>query len=228
MVTVPYAESGITNLRREMKLVLAAAEAERLARVLALAATPLESRVVAVYFDTPGARLARRAAGTPDDCVKVRTKAYDPDRSDVPGRVVLEVKRERAGVTSKERIWLARREVRGALARALVPVFGRLAPVVATSYRRRVFQCQPGWRVTVDDAIRFHAADWGLFGGDAPPWHGGLAPAFGAEHRVVVELKYTPDGLPDWLAELGEARRVGYSKFAAAAVHATRGRSAGA
>jgi hypothetical protein len=228
MVTVPYAESGITNLRREMKVLLGAAEAERLARVLGQTATPLESRVVAVYFDSPGAKLARRARDTPEDCVKVRTKAYHPDRSDVPGRLVLEVKRERAGVTSKERIWLPRREVRGALLRALVPVFGRLSPVVATSYRRRVFQCEPGWRVTVDDAIRFHAAGWRLFREDAPPWHGGLSPAFGAEHRVVVELKYTPEGLPVWLLELGEARRVGYSKFASATELATRARYAGA
>lgn len=228
MSTVPYAESGITNLRREMKLVFSAMEAERFGRLLAQFAEPLESRVVAVYFDSPGAKLARRAAETPDDCVKIRAKAYDPDRSDVSGRVVLEVKRERAGVTSKERIWLAPREVRGALTRALVPVFGPLSPVVSTSYRRRVFQCRPEWRVTVDEAIRFHAADWRLFRGDASPWHGGLSPAFGAEHRVVVELKYVPGGLPGWLADLGEARRVGYSKFAAAAGLAARARSTGA
>jgi hypothetical protein len=228
MVTVPYAESGITNLRREMKLVLGADEAERLSALLARTAPPLESRIVAVYFDSAGSKLARRAAGTPDDCVKVRTKSYDPDRSGIPGRVVLEVKRERAGVTSKERIWLRRDEVRGALVRALVPVFGRLAPVVATSYRRRVYQCQPEWRVTVDDAIRFHSADWRLFRAGAPPWHGGLPPAFGAEHRVVVELKYAPDALPPWLADLGASRRVGYSKFAAAAGQSSRDRSAGA
>jgi hypothetical protein len=225
MLTVPYAESGITNLRREMKLVLGVAEAERLAALLARAAAPLESRIVAVYFDSPGEKLARRAAATPDDCVKVRTKAYDPDRSETPGRVVLEVKRERAGVTSKERIWLFRPEVRGSLTRALVPVFGKLAPVVATSYRRRVFQCQPEWRVTVDDAIRFHPADWRLLHADAPRWHGGLAPAYGGEHRVVVELKYAPGGLPPWLAAIGEAHRVAYSKFAAAAGHAARVRS---
>jgi hypothetical protein len=210
---------GITRLRRETKLLLGAGEAERLAAVLARRAAVLESRIVAVYFDSPGAVLARRAADTPTDCVKVRAKAYDPDRSDVRGRVVLEVKRERGGVTSKERAWLTPREVPGTIARLLSPVFGALEPTVASAYRRRVFQCSPAWRVTIDDDLRFHDADWTLFAGETARWHGALPRAFRHEPRVVVELKHGGVGVPAWLMSIARLRGTAYSKFAAATAH---------
>lgn len=228
MITHQLAESGITNLRREVKLLLEPDEAESVGDALARWGPPLESRVVAVYFDGAGGALAHRATSSPDDCVKVRAKSYAPDRSDEPGRVVLEVKRERAGITSKERMWLPPAEVRDVVGRSLAPTFGVLAPVVATSYHRRVYQTSPGWRVTIDDGLAFHEAGWSLFAHDAPAWHGGLGPAFGAEPRVVVELKFGPEGLPRWLAHLGRARGTTYSKFAAACGLCARDRSTGA
>jgi hypothetical protein len=228
MDTHSFAENGVTNLRREVKILLDPDEAESVAVALARLMPPQESRVVVVYFDSPDGALAHRASSSPDDCVKVRVKSYAPDRSDVPGRVVLEVKRERAGITSKERIWLPLSVVREDVASSLAPTFGALAPAVATSYRRRVFQASPHWRVTVDDGLTFHQADWSLFADDAPPWHGSLGPALGAEPRTVVELKFGPDGMPRWLARLGWSRGTTYSKFAAAVGLGARDRSAGA
>lgn len=215
MGTLPFADEEITRIRRETKLLLEHEEAERIASVLCAEATPFESHVVSVYFDTPDAKLARRAAATPDDCVKVRAKSYDPDLVGRAGAIVLDVKRERAGSTSKDRLWIAPEEVPLRVHRALVPVFGPLAPSIASSYRRRIFQCAPSWRVTIDDDLRFHAAAWDLFLRGARPTRAGLPPPFAAERRSVVELKHAPGALPEWLSILGRLRGAPYSKFAA-------------
>jgi len=228
MITHPFAESGITNLRQELKLLLDPDEADSVAGALGRYMPPQESGIVSVYFDSSSGALARRAASTPEDCVKVRTKAYAPDRSAEQGRVVLELKRERARITSKQRLWIRPGEVPDTIASALAPTFGALAPVFATSYRRRVYQATPNWRVTMDDRLTFHRASWSLFADDAPPWHGGLGPAIGDEPRVVLELKFGPEGLPRWLAQLGWSRATTYSKFAAAVGHGAQGRSTGA
>jgi hypothetical protein len=228
MTTLPFADGGITRLRRETKLLLETEEAERIARALGALVTPFASRVAAVYFDTPDAKLARRAASTPEDCLKVRAKAYDPDLSAAPGRVVLEVKRERGGLTSKDRLWLAAEDVPAEVGRSLAPLFGPLAPSVASSYRRRVFQCDPAWRVTMDDDLRFHDAGWSLFAPGARPSCAALPPAFAAERRIVVELKHAPGALPQWLATLGRLRGTPYSKFAAGTADAGEVGSSGA
>lgn len=223
--TLPFAEAGITRIRRETKLLVEPEEAERIVAALALRVAPYECRITCVYFDSPDAKLARRAAATPEDCVKVRAKAYDPDLGDRPGCVVLDVKRERAGISSKERRWLAPEEVAAELRRSLVPAFGPLAPTIASSYRRRVFQCSPAWRVTVDDDLRFHAADWSAFAAGLRPSRAWLAAPFAVERRTVVELKHSPGALPAWLETLGRARGVPYSKFTAATADAARGGS---
>ncbi|HYG67233.1 MAG TPA: VTC domain-containing protein, partial [Anaeromyxobacteraceae bacterium] len=193
---VPLADDGLTSVRREIKVLLDEDEARALAATLARIAPPVESAIVAVYFDSASAQLAARVERTPGDCVKVRVKAYAPDRSAIPGRVVLEVKRERGGLTSKDRTWLPPAEVSGVIARVLAPSFGALAPVLATSYRRRVYQASPSWRVTLDDALRFHAADWSVFAGGAIPSRGVFWLFYGCERRVVAELKHGPGGLP--------------------------------
>jgi VTC domain-containing protein len=215
MRTLPFADGGITCIRRETKLLLEPEEAEWIARALRVDAAPYACRVAAVYFDSPGAVLARRAASTPDDCVKVRTKAYDPDLGGHAGHVALDVKRERAGLTSKDRLWVPTEDVPYEVGRRLVPIFGPLAPCVASSYRRRVFQCSPAWRVTIDDDLRFHDAGWELFLPGKRPSVDALPPPFGAERRTVVELKHAPGTLPRWLAAIGELRGTPYSKFAA-------------
>jgi len=215
MGTVAFADGGITRIRCETKLLLEPAEAERLARALEAEMEPYECRVAAIYFDSPDAKLARRAAISPDDCLKVRAKAYDPDLGSERARVVLEVKRERGGMTSKERVWVAPREVAAQVERTLVPVFGPLAPSVASSYRRRVFQRHAAWRVTIDDDLRFHGADWLLFASGERLTASALRPPFAEEPRTVVELKHAPGALPRWLAAIGQARGVRYSKFAA-------------
>ncbi len=215
--SLPFAEGEITRIRRETKILVEPDEAERIAAALALRAAPRVSRIACVYFDTAERKLARRAVSTPDDCVKVRTKSYDPDAQPHEGLVVLDVKRERRGTTSKDRRWLAPEEVPEAVRTSLEPVFGRLAPTIASSYRRRVFQCSPSWRVTIDDDLRFHLAEWALFAPDRLPWHASLARAFAAEPRTVIELKHAPGALPPWLDALGRARGTPYSKFTAGA-----------
>ncbi len=210
---VPFAEGQLTRLRRETKVLLAPEEVRAVAaRLAAELGAPAVSRVAAVYFDGPGAPLARRALASPRDCVKVRAKAYRPDRSAAPGRVVLEVKHERGGVTTKERRWLDRSAVRGALDAARAGA-GPLAPVVATSYRRRVFQPCAGWRATLDDELRFHAAGWDLFQESVPAWPGALGPALARERRAVLELKLGAGEPPGWLRDLARARASPYSKF---------------
>lgn len=219
---VPYAEGPVTLLRREHKVLLAPEEAREVAARLGdgRAAT---TRVATVYFDAPGAPLALRALESPGDCVKVRAKAYRPDRSGRPGRVVLELKRERGGLTTKDRAWLPRAALPAALAR--LPVPGPLAPLVATSYRRRVWQPCEGWRVTLDDGLRFHPAGWALLDPDAPPWPDRLPPPVGAEPRAILELKLGADAPPRWLAALVAERARPYSKLAEAYARAAPART---
>ncbi len=228
MRKVPFADGGITRIRRETKILLEADEASRIADLLAAYAPPWECRVASVYFDAPDGKLARRAGTTPDDCVKIRTKSYDPDLGRDPGRVVLDVKRERGGTTSKDRLWLAPEDVPGEIRRSLAPVFGALAPTVASSYRRRVFQASSAWRATIDDELRFHAADWTLFAPGRRPAYASLPAPFAAERLVVLELKHAPGALPQWLAAMGRARGARYSKFAAGSRDAGRAGSSGA
>ncbi len=214
MVTFP--EGQLTRLRREVKVLLGPEEAAALVvRLAAELGPPTVSRVSAVYFDGPGAPLARRALETPRDCVKIRVKAYRPDRLAGCGRVVLEVKHERDGVTTKDRRWLDRGAVRAALGSAQLGP-GPLAPLVATSYRRRVFQPCAGWRATLDDALRFHAAGWELFDDGAPRWPRALGAALAAESQAVLELKLGVDEPPGWLRDLALRRATPYSKFAEA------------
>lgn len=214
MVTFP--EGQLTRLRREVKVLLRPEEAAALlVQLEAELGAPAVSRVSAVYFDGPGTPLARRALDTPRDCVKIRVKAYRPDRSEGRGRVVLEVKHERDGVTTKDRRWLDRGAVRAALASTHLGA-GPLAPLVATSYRRRVFQPCAGWRATLDDVLRFHAAGWELFDDGAPQWPRALGAALAAEPQAVLELKLGVEEPPRWLRDLALRRATPYSKFAEA------------
>lgn len=213
---MPYSEGPLTRLRREVKVLVGPAEAAALAgRLAEELGAPAVTRVAAVYFDGPGAPLARRALESPRDCVKIRAKAYRPDRSAARGRVVLEVKHERGGVTTKERRWLDRGAVRAALA-TLHPGAGPLAPLVATSYRRRVFQPCAGWRATLDDGLCFHAAGWELFEEGAPAWPWALGAPLAAEPRAVLELKLGAEEPPAWLRALAASRATPFSKFAEA------------
>lgn len=220
---VPFAEGRITRLRREVKLLLEPRDAAALAERLSSLAHAHESRIAAVYFDAPDGRLARRAATSPADCTKLRAKSYDPDRGAVPGRIVLEMKRERGRLTLKDRVWVPRAGLGAALSSFAPRGLGALEPVVATSYRRRVFQPSPAWRVTLDLGLEFHAASWAVV--EAPSWHEALAAPFAAEERVVVEVKFVEGSLPEWIGAFAAGAAVPYSKFAQAMAHAAPGRS---
>ncbi len=226
---IPFAEGALTHQRREVKLRLAPAELAFVKRQpewcgLGLAAP--ETCVVSVYFDRPDGSLTARALARPDDCLKLRTKEYAPDQGVGPGaRVVIEAKREHAGTTAKRRVWieraaLARAASEGGLGRAPtalagVLASGRVRPVLAVSYRRRIYQSESTWRVTEDRQIAFHAIPREVALGADKVLPARLPPPFAREEHVVLEVKFARvEDLPCWLAALCRGREARYSKFA--------------
>ena len=217
-----FSEGEVTKLRREFKLVLDTQTAGALCTRLSLELDgylPPPTRIVSVYFDKPGYPLAVRAVNTPQDCLKVRTKEYSPDvGSGGVQRVVLEVKRERNGVTQKRRVWVPRAQLRTVMRGgvSLLPLIagGRLSPVLAVTYRRHVYQCSNAWRVTVDRDIGFHAVTPELALSDTTLTAERLGPATFMDWRVVVEVKHLGAELPDWVARLNPGGKPAYSKFA--------------
>lgn len=218
-----FTEGEVTKLRREFKLVL---ETEALSELCARLSAelgdhlPAPTRIASVYFDKPGYPLAQRAVCTPENCLKVRTKEYSPDiGSGGVQRVVLEVKRERHGVTQKRRAWVPRMQLQSVIHRSagLLPLIagGRLIPVLAVTYRRHVYQATQAWRVTVDRDIGFHHVTPQLaLSGETLTAERLGAPLF-MDRRVVVEVKHLGEELPAWLAALHPgSRRPAYSKFA--------------
>ncbi|CAM4085510.1 VTC domain-containing protein [Corallococcus sp. ZKHCc1 1396] len=225
-----FAEGGVTKLRREFKVVLegteAAAVCTRLSQDLG-GCLPPPTRIVSVYFDKPGLPLAERAVLTPDNCIKVRTKEYSPDVGAAGReRVVLEVKRERGGLTQKRRVWVPRAElgraIRGGV--SLLPLIagGSLMPVLAVTYRRHVYQVSQAWRVTVDRGIGFHQVSPELALSPVALTVERLGLPVWEDSRVVVEVKHLGAELPEWLAALNPGGAPAYSKFAEgmARVHA--------
>jgi hypothetical protein len=217
-----FAEGEVTRLRREFKLVLGMDEAVALcARLSASLGGYLSppTRITSVYFDKPGYPLAMRALHTPGDCLKVRTKEYSPDvGAGGVERVVLEVKRERNGVTQKRRVWVPRSELGQALrgGTRLLPLIagGSLLPVLAVTYRRHVYQCSRAWRVTVDRDIGFHPVSAKRALGETTLSAERLGEPLALDGRVVVEVKHLGEELPEWLSALNPGREPAYSKFA--------------
>lgn len=217
-----FAEGEVTRLRREFKRVLGMNEAAALcARLSASLGGHLSppTRITSVYFDKPGHPLAMRALHTPHDCLKVRTKEYSPDvGAGGVERVVLEVKRERNGVTQKRRVWVPRARL-GQVLRGgvrLLPLIagGSLLPVLAVTYQRHVYQCARTWRVTVDRDIGFHRVCAELALGETTLSAERLGEPLALDGRVVVEVKHLGEELPEWLAALNPGREPAYSKFA--------------
>ena len=217
-----FAEGAVTRLRREFKRVLSPAEAEVLCALLSAeleGRAPPPTLITSVYFDRPGNPLTQRAIASPGDCLKVRTKEYAPDlgAGGVP-RVVLEVKRERNGVTQKRRAWVPRAQLRTALhgGVGLLPLIagGSLHPTLAVTYRRTVYQSCDAWRVTVDHDIAYHRITPELAFGAEALCAGRLPPPVQREPSVVLEVKHLGRELPAWIAGLNWQGAQGYSKFA--------------
>ncbi|HEX8436636.1 VTC domain-containing protein [Archangium sp.] len=217
-----FAEGEVTKLRREFKLVLRTEEALVLCARLSVALggyLPPPTRITSVYFDKPGYPLTRRSLDTPNDCLKVRTKEYSPDLgAGGEQRVVLEVKRERNGVTQKRRVWVPRAQLGQVLegGTRLLPLIagGSLLPTLAVTYRRHVYQCSQTWRVTVDRDIGFHRVTPELALGPTTLSAERLGEPLALDERVVVEVKHLGEELPEWLAALNPGRKPAYSKFA--------------
>ena len=219
---IRFAEGEVTKLRREFKLILGLPEAlalcSRLSSSLGGVLSP-PTRITSVYFDKPGYPLTTRALCTPHDCLKVRTKEYSPDiGAGGAERVVLEVKRERRGVTQKRRVWVPRHELSGVMrgGTRLLPLIagGSLRPVLAVTYRRHVYQCSQDWRVTVDRDIGFYPVTAELALGEHTLDAQRLGEPLQVDERVVVEVKHLGAQLPEWLVALNPGVRPTYSKFA--------------
>jgi hypothetical protein len=224
-------EGEVTRLRREFKLVLDVDVVPQLCTRLSSELggyLPRPTSIVSVYFDKPGYPLTERALRTPEDCLKVRTKEYLPDLgADGVQRVVLEVKRERHGLTQKRRVWVPRTQLQSVIhgGTGLLPLIagGSLRPVLAVTYRRHVYQSAQSWRVTVDRDIGYHPVTPRVALSATTLTADRLEPAVFTDRRVVVEVKHLGDVLPAWLAALHPGgRRPAYSKFAEgmAKVHA--------
>ena len=219
---ISFAEGEVTKLRREFKLVLGTHEAEELCARLSWelgGLLPAPTRITSVYFDRPGQPLTLRALRTPHDCLKVRTKEYSPDMgAGGVQRVVLEVKRERNGLTQKRRVWVPRAQLRNVLRGGvrLLPLIagGSLTPALAVTYRRHVYQCSQAWRVTVDRDIGFHRITPELALSETTLSAERLGEPLAMDERVVVEVKHLGEELPEWLAALNPGRKPAYSKFA--------------
>lgn len=218
-----FAEGEVTKLRREFKLVVDNEAAARLCTLLSEelgGCMPPPTRIVSVYFDKPGYPLTERAVHTPEDCLKVRTKEYSPDLgAGGVQRVVLEVKRERHGVTQKRRVWVPRSQLRSMIGGAggLLPLIagGRLLPVLGVTYRRHVYQASRAWRVTVDRDIRFHRVSQELALSETTLTAERLGAPLYEDPHVVIEVKHLGEELPAWLAALHPgSKRPAYSKFA--------------
>jgi hypothetical protein len=217
-----FAEGGVTKLRREFKRVLAPHEAQPLCARLCEelgGLPPAPTRITSVYFDRPGNPLTLRALQSPGDCLKVRTKEYFPDLgADGLARVVLEVKRERSGVTQKRRLWVPRSQLRTALhgGVGLLPLIagGSLHPTLAVTYARTVYQCSEAWRVTVDRDIAYHRVTPELAYSAHPLGPEQLEEPVLREPHVVLEVKHLGRALPEWIAALNRPGGLGYSKFA--------------
>ena len=216
-------EEEVTRLRREFKLVLDVEVVPELCMRLSAelgGCLPRPTSIVSVYFDKPGYPLTSRALRSPEDCLKVRTKEYLPDLgAEGVQRVVLEVKRERHGLTQKRRVWVPRVQLQSVIrgSAGLLPLIagGSLRPVLAVSYERHVYQSAQSWRVTVDRAIGYHPITAQLALSATTLTADRLEPAVFTDRHVVVEVKHLGDELPRWLAALHPGgRRPAYSKFA--------------
>ena len=219
---IRFAEGEVTKLRREFKLVLgpddAQALSERLSREL-LGLQPLPTRITSVYFDRVGHPLTERALRTPHDCLKVRTKEYAPDLgAGGAARVVLEVKRERNGVTQKRRVWVPRAQLRTVMRGGvgLLPLIagGSLHPTLAVTYARTVYQGSDAWRVTVDRHIAYHRVTAEQAFSEQALCAERLEAPVLRDPQVIVEVKHLGRELPEWLSALQRASDRGYSKFA--------------
>ncbi len=182
---------------------------------------PRPSWITSVYFDRADCPLAKRAVRSPEDCLKIRTKEYYPDHSGgASDRVVFEMKRERNGLTRKQRLWLPRAELAqtlssGALGRKATRLAGGpVVPVLAVTYERQVFQRDDAWRVTMDRDVRYYDVSTAAALQATRLSPKGLGEPTAREMRVVVELKHLGAALPGWLVEVSSAQVTRYSKFA--------------
>ncbi len=239
-------EQALTRQRHERKLTLSPREADKLCIKLekALGGENLaETRITSVYFDCADGRFARRALEDPENGIKLRTKEYEPDfgNSGAAPRCVIDLKQQRGRLITKHRSWVPRAalkaifsgdpreaqhfgpEALSAVAKVRAAAGGEpLMPVIAVTYRRRVFQATDDLRVTVDRELAFHRGDAELFLGPDALTVRKLGKPVGRDERIIVEVKHVGENVPAWISPLIKVEIPGLSKFGAAVPYLSR------
>lgn len=187
------------------------------------APTPEGYRIRSVYFDDLDDRALDQNLDGVDDRVKFRIRLYNGDTSFIR----LEVKRKKAGLTSKEDCMLTREQTEAILSGsypAITPEMPSqlrylltemntrlLRPKAVIEYSRLAMTGHPGnVRVTFDTDIGC-TADCTRF---LEP-HMPLLPLL-PSGKAVLEVKYD-ELLPNWIAqsiELGNLQQIAFSKYA--------------
>ena len=180
-------------------------------------------RVRSVYFDDCDDRALDQNLDGVDDRVKFRIRMYNTDTS----YIRLEVKRKKAGLTSKEDCLLTREQTEAILSGHCTAVTADspaplrylyaemnthlLRPRAVIEYSRAAMTGAPGnVRITFDTGLGC-TADCTRFLEPVIP----LRPILPAG-QAVLEVKYDAF-LPDWIAqtvELGNLRQMTFSKYA--------------
>ena len=212
--------------RRELKFIIDAAQRQALEAVLKERMVPDKhgrSTICNLYYDTPDYRLIRRSLERPLYKEKLRLRSYGLATEDAD--VFLEMKKKYKGVVYKRRIQISEPEAFAFMERsAPLPkesqigremVYFRdfyrdLSPRIYISYDRDAWYDpnDGGFRVTMDQAIRFRTTDLSL----AIPSEGQtiLPPELS-----VLEVK-AEGGIPMWMTEFlssYQIRKQSFSKY---------------
>lgn len=212
--------------RRELKFIIDGPQRQALEEVLRQRMVPDKhgrSTICNLYYDTADFRLIRRSLERPVYKEKLRLRSYGLATEDAD--VFLEMKKKYKGVVYKRRIPITEPEAFAFMERrAPLPKdtqIGRemeyfrefyrdLAPRMYISYDREAWYDpnDGGFRVTMDQAIRFRTTDLSL----AVPSHGReILPA----ERSVLEVK-AEGGIPMWMTEFlstHQIRKESFSKY---------------
>ena len=212
--------------RRELKFIIDAPQRQALEEVLCQRMVPDKhgrSTICNLYYDTPDYRLIRRSLERPVYKEKLRLRSYGLATADAD--VFLEMKKKYKGVVYKRRIKISEPEAFAfmehsaplpkdtQIGREMVyfrDFYRDLAPRIYICYDREAWYDpnDGGFRVTMDQAIRFRTADLSL----AIPPEGKMILS---PELSVLEVK-AEGGIPMWMTEFlskHQIRKVSFSKY---------------
>lgn len=212
--------------RKEIKFIINATQRQALEAVLLQRMVPDKhgrSTICNLYYDTPDFRLIRHSLERPVYKEKLRLRSYGLAKEDTD--VFLEMKKKYKGVVYKRRIPISEPEAFAFMER-IAPLpkdsqIGRemvyfrdfyrdLAPRMYICYDREAWYDpnDGGFRVTMDQSIRFRTADLSL---SLPPEGQEILPP----DLSVLEVK-AEGGIPMWMTEFlsqHQIRKQSFSKY---------------